>query len=141
MYKRQALESIKTSLRTQVFYEAPHRIVEALSDVCEVLGNARHVVIAREVTKLHEEFLRGHAGEVLETLRLRDGVKGEITLLIGKPEESEPQAEAPPRVSVRRRIEQIIDEEKLDEKVALKKVAKERGISKSEAYRELQRSK
>jgi 16S rRNA (cytidine1402-2'-O)-methyltransferase len=139
--RRAALESIKTSPRTQVFYEAPHRIVEALSDVCEVLGNARHVVIAREVTKLHEEFLRGHAGEVLETLRLRDGVKGEITLLIGKPEESEPQAEAPPRVSVRRRIEQIIDEEKLDEKVALKKVAKERGISKSEAYRELQRSK
>src|SRR6202161_1663428 len=85
--RRAALEAIKTSPRTQVFYEAPHRIVETLVDVVEVLGNDRQVVIAREVTKLHEEFLRGRAGEVLETLKARDGVKGEITLLIGKAEE------------------------------------------------------
>jgi 16S rRNA (cytidine1402-2'-O)-methyltransferase len=137
------LEAIKTSPRTQVFYEAPHRIVEALADVVEVLGKERHVVIAREVTKLHEEFLRGRAGEVLETLQSRDGVKGEITLLIGKPEESHAHgaADAPVRHSVRQRVEQIMAEEELDEKTALKKVAKERGISKSEAYRELQRSK
>ncbi|MFZ0770372.1 MAG: 16S rRNA (cytidine(1402)-2'-O)-methyltransferase [Candidatus Sulfotelmatobacter sp.] len=139
--RRVALESIKTSPRTQVFYEAPHRIVEALADVVEVLGNDRHVVIAREVTKLHEEFLRGRAGEVLETLKARDGVKGEITLLIGKAEEAETHAAPESKVSVRQRVEQIISEEKLDEKAALKKVAKERGISKSEAYRELQRSK
>ncbi len=139
--RRAALEAIKTSPRTQVFYEAPHRIVETLSDVVEVLGKERHVVIAREVTKLHEEFLRGRAGDVLETLKARDGVKGEITLLIGKAEEvgSVPAAES--RVSVRRRVEQIIAEESVDEKAALKRVAKERGISKSEAYRELQRSK
>src|SRR5208283_2900670 len=87
--RRAALEAIRTSPRTQVFYEAPHRIVEALSDVVEVLGNNRHVVVAREVTKLHEEFLRGRAGEVLETLKARDGVKGEITLLIGKALEAE----------------------------------------------------
>src|SRR5882762_2380179 len=54
--RRAALEAIKTSPRTQVFYEAPHRIVEALEDAVEVLGNERHVVVAREVTKLHEEF-------------------------------------------------------------------------------------
>src|SRR6202040_1104123 len=53
--RRATLEAIMTSPRTQVFYEAPHRIVEALSDVVEVLGKDRHVVIAREVTKLHEE--------------------------------------------------------------------------------------
>ncbi len=139
--RRAALEAIKNSPRTQVFYEAPHRIVEAISDVVEVLGNARHVVIAREVTKLHEEFLRGRASEVLETLKARDGVKGEITLLIGKAEEAEVQAAEPPRASVRQRVEQIMMEEKVDEKAALKKVAKERRISKSEAYRELQRSK
>jgi 16S rRNA (cytidine1402-2'-O)-methyltransferase len=138
--RRAALVAIKSSPRTQVFYEAPHRIVEALADVCEVLGNARHVVIAREVTKLHEEFLRGRAGEVLETLRARDGVKGEITLLIGKAEGTEAQT-VEPKISVRQRVEQIMTEEKADEKAALKKVAKERGISKSEAYRELQRSK
>src|SRR6202167_1053240 len=64
--RRAALVEGKNSPRTQLFYEAPHRVVEALEDVCEVLGVSRHVVIAREVTKLHEEFLRGRAGEVLE---------------------------------------------------------------------------
>jgi 16S rRNA (cytidine1402-2'-O)-methyltransferase len=141
--RRAALEAIRTSPRTQVFYEAPHRIVEALSDVVEVLGEDRHVVIAREVTKLHEEFLRGRAGEVVETLKARDGVKGEITLLIGKAEEEDARVrtDAVVRPSVRQRVEQIMTEEKLDEKAALKRVAKERGISKSEVYRELQRSK
>src|SRR5580693_7318312 len=141
--RRAALESIRTSPRTQVFYEAPHRIVEALADVVEVLGEGRHVVIAREVTKLHEEFLRGRAGEILETLQSRDGVKGEITLLIGKIEEQEVGVGtgALARPGVRQRLAQIMAEEKLDEKAAPKKVAKERGISKSEAYRELQRSR
>ncbi|MGC2368377.1 MAG: 16S rRNA (cytidine(1402)-2'-O)-methyltransferase [Candidatus Sulfotelmatobacter sp.] len=141
--RRAALEAVKASPRTQVFYEAPHRIVEALTDVVEVLGTNRHVVIAREVTKLHEEFLRGRASEVLEILKSRDGVKGEITLLIGKAEEQDARVEnaAAARPAVRQRLEQIMAEEKLDEKAALKKLAKERGISKSEAYRELQRSK
>jgi 16S rRNA (cytidine1402-2'-O)-methyltransferase len=109
--------------------------------VVEVLGDARHVVIAREVTKLHEEFLRGRAGEVLETLKSRDGVKGEITLLIGKAEEGDLGTASLDRPTVRQRVGQIMAEEKIDEKAALKKAAKERGISKSEAYRELQRSK
>src|ERR1700678_2753053 len=141
--RRAALEAIKTSPRTQVFYEAPHRIVETLVDVVEVLGNDRQVVIARAVPKLHEKFLRGRAGEVLETLKARDGVKGEITLLIGKAEEMETRAGTADRArpSIRERVQQIIGEEKLDEKAALKKVAKERGVSKSEVYRELQRSK
>ncbi|HEV3306804.1 MAG TPA: 16S rRNA (cytidine(1402)-2'-O)-methyltransferase [Candidatus Sulfotelmatobacter sp.] len=141
--RRAVLESVKGSPRTLVFYEAPHRIIETLSDVVEVLGNDRHVVIAREVTKLHEEFLRGRAGEILETLKSRDGVKGEITLLIGKAAEGEARGEtdASSRQGIRQRLEQIMIEENLDEKAALKKVAKERGISKSEAYRELQRSK
>jgi 16S rRNA (cytidine1402-2'-O)-methyltransferase len=138
--RRQMLESVKASPRTQVFYEAPHRVKEAVEDIVEVLGNARHVVIAREVTKIHEEFLRGRASEVLETLKARGEIKGEITLLIGKAEETE-QKPLPSRVTVRYRLEQIMAEEKLDEKAALKKVAKERGISKSEAYREWQRSK
>jgi 16S rRNA (cytidine1402-2'-O)-methyltransferase len=139
--RRAALEAIKSSPRTQVFYETPHRIVEALEDVVEVLGALRRVVIAREVTKLHEEFLRGRAGEVVETLKSRDGVKGEITLLIGKAEEAPAQVSAESRVSVRQRVEQIMAAEKVDEKAALKKAAKERGVSKSAAYRELQRSR
>jgi 16S rRNA (cytidine1402-2'-O)-methyltransferase len=137
------LEEINNSPRTQVFYEAPHRVVESLEDVVEVLGESRHVVVAREVTKLHEEFLRGRAREVLETLKKRDVVKGEITLLIGKAEEEDSRVETATlaRLSVRQRVQQIMAEEKIDEKAALKKVAKERGVSKSEAYREWQRGK
>jgi 16S rRNA (cytidine1402-2'-O)-methyltransferase len=138
--RRQILESIAESARTQVFYEAPHRVKETLQDVVEILGGQRHVVVAREVTKIHEEFLRGRAEQVLETLTARGDVKGEITLLIGKMEATE-QKPLPSRVSIRQRVEQILAEEKLDEKAALKKVAKEMGISKSEAYREWQRSK
>jgi 16S rRNA (cytidine1402-2'-O)-methyltransferase len=137
--RRTLLESIRTSPRTQVFYEAPHRLIETLEDIGEVLGTDRHIVVAREVTKLHEEFLRGRAAEVLETLKARGEVKGEITLLIARAEETA-QKEAP-RMSVRQRVSQIMSEDKIDEKAALKKIAKEMGVSKSEAYRELQRSK
>jgi 16S rRNA (cytidine1402-2'-O)-methyltransferase len=138
--RRKLLESVRESPRTQVFYEAPHRVLEALTDVCEVLGEARHVVVAREVTKLHEEFLRGRAQEVLEQLKSRGEVKGEITLLIAKQDSSEPRT-ASRQLSLAQRVRQIMSEEKVDEKSALKKVAKERGIGKSEAYREWQRGK
>jgi 16S rRNA (cytidine1402-2'-O)-methyltransferase len=138
--RRKMLESIQESPRTQVFYEAPHRVKEAVEDIVEILGADRHIVIAREVTKIHEEFLRGRANEVLETLNARAEIKGEITLLIGKPEETE-QKPLKTSATVRQRLEQIMAQEKLDEKAALKKVAKEIGVSKSEAYRELQRSK
>ena len=92
------------------------------------------------MTKIHEEFLRGRAGEIREQLKARGDVKGEITLLIAKAEEgaSPTTSEA---VSVAQRVREIISEEKVDEKAALKKVAKERGIGKSEAYREWQRGK
>lgn len=141
--RRAALEAIKTSPRTQVLYEAPHRILETVADIVDVLGSDRHIVIAREVTKLHEEFLRGRAGEVLETLKSRDTVKGEITLLIGKAETADTHVAADAFVgpTMRKRVEQLMADEQIDKKAALKKVAKERGISKSEAYRELQRGK
>jgi 16S rRNA (cytidine1402-2'-O)-methyltransferase len=138
--RRAALEVVKNSPRTQVFYEAPHRIGETLTDVVEMLGAARKVVLAREVTKVHEEFLRGGAAEVLAILKQREAVKGEITLLIGKAEEQSQPASLG-RPSVRVRVQQLMAAEKLDEKAALKKVAKERGVSKSEVYREMQREK
>jgi 16S rRNA (cytidine1402-2'-O)-methyltransferase len=138
--RRKLFESVRESPRTQVFYEAPHRVLETLADVVEILGSERHVVVAREVTKIHEEFLRGRAVEVLEQLKARGDVKGEITLLIAKAEGSELRA-ASSEVSVGERVRQVMSEDKVDEKSALKKVAKERGIGKSEAYREWQRSK
>jgi 16S rRNA (cytidine1402-2'-O)-methyltransferase len=132
------LEKIRSSSGTEVFYEAPHRICDTMKDIVSVLGPDRPVVIARELTKIHEEFLRGTAGQVFETLKSRGDVKGEIVLLIGPSVEGSTR---PSSVSVRDRVEEIMRQEKLDEKAALKKVAKEREISKSGAYRELQKER
>jgi len=137
--RRTTLEGIRNSHLTQIFYEAPHRIAETLRDIVEVLGPERHVVIAREVTKLHEEFLRGRADNVLQQLQQRADLKGEITLLVGKPEEAAPAKRQAPRVA--QRVRELMKGGELEEKVALKQAAREFGLSKSEAYRELQRSK
>ena len=136
--RRQTLEGIRDSSQTEIFYDAPHRVTETIEDVVQILGAGRAVVVARELTKIHEEFLRGNAAEVLKALSARVEIKGEITLLIGRAEE---QTEVLPRASFRQRLQEIMDAEKLDQKGALKKLAREMGISKSEAYRELQRSK
>jgi 16S rRNA (cytidine1402-2'-O)-methyltransferase len=136
--RRTQLDSVRQSMQIEIFYEAPHRIRETLDDVITVLGTARRIVVGRELTKIHEEFLRGTAAEVLASVNARGELKGEIVLLIGPASNHEPTLE---RVSLRDRIEQLMSGEKLDEKSALKKVAKERGISKSEAYREWQQQK
>jgi 16S rRNA (cytidine1402-2'-O)-methyltransferase len=138
--RRKLLESVRDSPRTQVFYEAPHRLLETLADVAEVQGAERHVVVAREVTKIHEEFLRGRVVEVLEQLKSRGDVKGEITLLIAKAEPQDLKSQASV-TNVAQRVKQIMSEDRVDEKAALKKVAKELGIGKSDAYREFQRTK
>jgi 16S rRNA (cytidine1402-2'-O)-methyltransferase len=133
--RRLELEQARNSTQTEVFYEAPHRILAALEDVLAVLGPRRRIVVARELTKIHEEFLRGTTAEVLDSVKSRGEIKGEMVLMIGPAEEPE---NAVPTVSIRDRVEQLMREEHLDEKAALKKAAKERGISKSAAYREWQ---
>ncbi|HLJ28437.1 MAG TPA: 16S rRNA (cytidine(1402)-2'-O)-methyltransferase [Candidatus Angelobacter sp.] len=135
--RRTALEEVRSVPHTVIFYEAPHRILESLEDVVRTLGLQRPVVIARELTKIHEEFIRGTAQQVLDIVRGRE-LKGEITLLIGKSESPESPGESQ---DLRTRLEQLIREQKLDEKSALKVLAKETGQSKSEVYRELQRQK
>jgi len=135
--RREALERIRAAEHPQIFYEAPHRLMECLQDIEEVLGAERRVVIARELTKVHEEFLRGGAGEVLRNLRSRGEVRGEITLIVGKAEDGATKAIP---VNLRERIDWMMKEAKTDEKSALKKLAKEMKLSKSELYRRLQRS-
>jgi 16S rRNA (cytidine1402-2'-O)-methyltransferase len=125
--------------RTVVFYEAPHRVVETLEDVLESLGD-RPLVLAREVTKLHEEFLRGLVSEVLLSLKARP-VKGEITLVLGPHDEHAERPAGLPERSIRQDVSRAMSEQGLDERAALKTVAKARGISKSEAYRQLQNEK
>jgi 16S rRNA (cytidine1402-2'-O)-methyltransferase len=135
--RRTELEAQSASQHTVVFYEAPHRIVETLEDIVRALGAERPVVVARELTKLHEEFIRGTAVEVLEKLKGRE-VRGEITLLIGKGEKTEAAGE---QINLRTRLEEIMRVQELDEKAAMKILAKERNLSKSELYRELQRAR
>src|SRR5215467_6456135 len=134
--RRTALESFRPSRHTIVVYEAPHRIRETLEDIVAVLGAGRPVVLARELTKIHEEFIRGTAKEVLQRLQDRE-TKGEITLLIGAGESQAGTAHK----NLAERLREIMQEQKLDEKGALKVLAKEQGLSKSGVYRELQRTK
>lgn len=134
--RRTELESIRSRESTVIFYEAPHRIHEALDDVVAVLGPGRPVVIARELTKVHEEFLRGTAGELARQAQDRE-LKGEITILIGKAA----AREQPEILDPGARLKEIMREQNMDEKGALKVLAKERGVSKSEVYRDLQRRK
>jgi 16S rRNA (cytidine1402-2'-O)-methyltransferase len=124
---------------TLVFYEAPHRILETLADVEATWGVACNIVVARELTKLHEEFLRGPVNRVREDLISRDRVRGEMVLLV----EARPltASENPAVSSILERVAQLQRDENLDEMDALKRTARERGISKSEAYRELQRTR
>jgi 16S rRNA (cytidine1402-2'-O)-methyltransferase len=135
--RRKELEAIRDSQKTQIFYEAPHRITQTLEDIAETLGSDRHIVVARELTKIHEEFLRGTAREILE-IASRGELKGEMTILIGP---ATTQASFKPELSIRDRIAEIMRAEGVDEKSALKKTAKERGLSKSAAYREWQQSR
>jgi 16S rRNA (cytidine1402-2'-O)-methyltransferase len=132
--RRTMLESLREAEQTTVVYEAPHRVVEAMRDMVEILGPERPVVVARELTKVHEEFIRGSAAEVLSALQQRE-VKGEITLVIGKSEGRAGHS----KKNIAARMQEIMREQQIDENAALKVLAKEQGISKSEAYRELQR--
>ncbi len=137
--RRKLLEELRTSDRVHVFYEAPHRIVETLKDIAEILGSSRHVVVARELTKIHEEFLRGPVENVLQTAEERGELKGEITLIIS--EAGQEDVSAKKRESVAEMVQRLKQQQSVEEKEALKRVAKELGISKSEAYREFQRTK
>ena len=122
---------------THIFYETPHRILDALADIAAVFGPAQRIVLARELTKLHEEFLRGSAGELLTTLRARASVRGEMVLLLElSPQTSGTNAE----LTLADQVATLMRTQSLSEKDALKQVAKSRGIGKSEAYREFQRN-
>jgi 16S rRNA (cytidine1402-2'-O)-methyltransferase len=121
----------------QIFYEAPHRILATLADIEAIFGPAQHVVVARELTKLHEEFLRGLVSDVRKTLTARVSVRGEIVLLF-VPAAAAPASDTAP-ASIAAEVRELMQKESLAEKDALKRVARARGMAKSEAYRELQR--
>jgi len=150
--RRKALTELRAEPRAVVLYEAPHRIEEMLRDARDILGD-RPAVVGREITKLHEEFLRGTLGELAEGASKRR-LRGEITVVLGPAKgplknavEGRPQSrgeiassENAPRASrfsLSQRIAQLMVDEGLDHKAALKKAGRERGLAKREAYRQL----
>lgn len=147
--RRTRLEELATAAhelqlpQTFVFYEAPHRLLEALADLEAAWGSETRVAVARELTKLHEEFLRGTVAQVRRELGQRDRIRGEIVLLVEAP----PPAPSPAQNAsadgpgIAAHIAQIQAETGADEKEALKRLARERGQSKSDLYRELQRER
>ncbi|HEU5022321.1 MAG TPA: 16S rRNA (cytidine(1402)-2'-O)-methyltransferase [Bryobacteraceae bacterium] len=126
--RRHLLESLAEEAATLVFYEAPHRIVETLEDVAATLGE-RRVAVARELTKIHEEVLRGRADEIRESLIARDAIRGEFVVMIGKADA--PRAADLPLEAT---IEALIGAG-IDRMEAIKTVARERGLSKREVYK------
>jgi 16S rRNA (cytidine1402-2'-O)-methyltransferase len=128
--RRKTLAEARSLGMTLVFYETPHRIVQALEDMAAVLGDTP-VVLGRELTKLHEEFLSGSAAELRERLALRDSVKGEFTVIVGKW-----QAPVDESIPLEREVELLIAQG-VPRMNALKQVARRRGISKREVYKSL----
>ncbi len=133
--RRRVLAEASQDTGTLIFYEAPHRILEALADIAAEMGS-RPVVVAREITKLHEEFLRGAAAEVGATLAARPSIRGEFTILIGKPDPS--SAQRPSALCVIPTIEDAVralQQQGVERMDAIKRVAKERGLPKREVYK------
>jgi 16S rRNA (cytidine1402-2'-O)-methyltransferase len=145
-----AAETAKSeAARTLVFYEAPHRILETLADLEAVWGPELRVAVARELTKIHEEVLRSTVSEARRGLAARDRIRGEITLLVEALPQSRAQSRtqsgsasaSPAAEKISVRVARLQAETGMDEKEALKRLARELGQSKSDLYRELQRER
>jgi len=140
--RRTALEDLSRTTpvaTTLIIYEAPHRILDTLADIGSVWGPDCRIVLARELTKIHEEFLRGTVQEVRKQLAARESLRGEMVLLV----ETRPAAAgaAVRSTSVEGRLAELMQADGLTEKDALKRIARESGTSKSDIWRELQRER
>jgi 16S rRNA (cytidine1402-2'-O)-methyltransferase len=134
--RRRMLEAWRAEESTLIFYEAPHRLVETLEEMQAVMGS-RPVVVARELTKVHEEFLRGTAAEIAATLQARGAVKGEITILVGKAPRGGTAAEQASQETASQAVAAHMARgmSRMD---AIKTVARERGVGKREVYQMLE---
>lgn len=130
--RRKRLQQLSEIPATLVFYEAPHRLAKSLIDCYELLGD-RRAAVARELTKLHEEFVRGSLAQLAHVYS-KAAVKGEIVLVIEKGKSEEIKGLDNVETTLAVRVEQL-EKEGLDPKSALKKAAKEFGLSKSAAYK------
>jgi 16S rRNA (cytidine1402-2'-O)-methyltransferase len=127
--RREALTRLRAEQRTTLFYEAPHRLGETLAEIVEELGAEREVAVARELTKMHEELVRGRAEEVQQHFAAKD-IRGEIVLLIGPATAAET-----PTMTVKEALAQLLAEGMLL-RAAVKQVAKAYGLPGDEVYKE-----
>lgn len=132
--RRRRLEELAAIPATLILYEAPHRLLASLGDMIAVLG-ARQASVARELTKIHEEFLHGTLPELLAILQARSKIQGEITLVIERGEATQPVSVWPD--SIKEHLEAEIEKSGLTRNEALKSIARQRGITRKEAYKKL----
>jgi 16S rRNA (cytidine1402-2'-O)-methyltransferase len=128
--RRARLGELKAERATLVFYEAPHRVRESLLDVREILGD-RRAAVARELTKLHEQFIRGVVSEIIAHFEANEP-RGEMTLVIGGGRED--NLKAVESISISEEVERLASELGLSRNDAIKQAARSRGLSKREAY-------
>jgi 16S rRNA (cytidine1402-2'-O)-methyltransferase len=133
--RRSRLAELRSLPATLIFYEAPHRIAAALKDAHEILGQ-REAVVARELTKMHEEFVRGSLSELAQRFAAGERVRGEIVLIIDRAAGETEVAAGDSAQSVASLVA-TLESEGLDHRAALKKAARELGIPRAEAYRRL----
>ncbi len=130
---------LPTPSTLEAFYETPHRLLDTLADLADIFSPTQPVVLARELTKLHEEFLHGPVATVRDTLAARDSLRGEFVVLLPLAPTSGPVTPGPePTVTLAGAVRDRLAAG-LSEKDALKQVARDRGLGKSEVYREWQR--
>ena len=134
--RREKLASVKSLRATLVFYETPHRIVQALADAREILGE-REAAVARELTKLHEEFARGRLSELAARFAPEGAARGEMVLVIDRDVIDEGVAEGTQTTASVADLVAAFEAEGLDQRAALKRAARELGLTRDEAYRRL----
>ncbi|HKO98286.1 MAG TPA: 16S rRNA (cytidine(1402)-2'-O)-methyltransferase [Pyrinomonadaceae bacterium] len=132
--RRARLKQLGSVPATLIVYEGPHRIAATLQDALEVLGE-RNAVIARELTKMHEEIARGRLSDLAKRFST-EPVRGEIVLLIDRYAIAGEATDEPVAVSVSTLVS-VYESEGMDHRAALKKAARELGLSRDEAYRRL----
>lgn len=130
------LNSLKNETRTMIFYEAPHKILATLKDMYSILGE-RNICIARELTKIHEEYIHTTFKEAIDKIE-KDGIRGEIVLLIEGINEEELKEKIKQEVvniDSKELVKKYINDG-ISKKDAIKMVAKEKGVTKNEVYQE-----
>ncbi|MDQ3805300.1 MAG: SAM-dependent methyltransferase, partial [Acidobacteriota bacterium] len=133
--RRARLEEVRALRATLIFYETPHRVAQALADAREVLGE-REAAVARELTKLHEEIVRGRLSELAARFSGEGAARGELVLVIDRHVIEEEGTGGTAAASVAARVA-ALEAEGLDPRAALKRAARELGLSRDEAYRKL----